>query len=146
MIVPAVDGKLNAKQLSLRKNMKALNREVEQMTQKEFGCAFMTGTKKKSVKTVEELKQESEYAELFYQLEQQKKELDDFNDKLRSQQVALAKKLEDIRAREKKAAEQYRALEQRGREADAGLKAAESSPYAGKCPLRSSSAVCPYGN
>ena len=129
MIIPAVDGKLNGKSISLRKNMKALNREVDDMTQKEFGCAFMTGKKTKSVKTVEELKQESEYAELFYQLEQQKKELDDFNDKLRSQQVALAKKLEDIRAREEKtarlqeqAAEQYRALEQRGKEADAGLK------------------------
>lgn len=129
MIVPEVNGGLNAKQISLRKNMKALNREVDQMTKTEFGCAFMTGTKKKSVKSVEQLKQESEYAEMFYQLEQQKKEITELDKRLRFRQDALAKKLEDIEAKEKKlvelqdqVSERYRALEKREKKADSELK------------------------
>lgn len=75
MFVPEIQGKLNCKEMTLRKNMKALNREIEEMTQAEFQCSFMTGKKKKSTKTVEELKQESENAELLYQMEQEQKEI-----------------------------------------------------------------------
>ena len=53
MFVPEIDGKLNCKQMTLRKNMKALNREIDTMTRDEFGCSFMSGTKKKSLKKVE---------------------------------------------------------------------------------------------
>lgn len=101
MFIPVSDGKLNAKKLSLRKNMKALNREVDDMTQAEFGCSFMTGTKKKSVKSVEQLKQESEYAEMFYQLEQKKKELEELKKKVQFEQNVLAKRLEEVEDRER---------------------------------------------
>ncbi len=75
MFVPEIDGKLNCKQMTLRKNMKALNREVDVMTRDEFGCSFMSGKKTKSLKKVEELKQESENAELLYQIEQEQEKL-----------------------------------------------------------------------
>ena len=55
MIIPEVDGKLNAKRISLRKCMKALNKEVDDVTKQEFGCDFMTGTKKRSVKSVSQI-------------------------------------------------------------------------------------------
>ena len=75
MIVPEIDGKLNCKKMSLRKNMIALNREIDTMTQGEYGCTFMSGKKTKSLKKVEELKQESENAELLCQIEQEKQEI-----------------------------------------------------------------------
>lgn len=63
-IVPEVKGQLNCKKMSGRANMKKLNNEIEKMTKAEFGCSFMTGTKKKSRQTVDELKNESERLEL----------------------------------------------------------------------------------
>lgn len=129
MIIPVVDGILNAKKLSLRKNMKALNREVDDMTQAEFGCNFMDGSKRKSVKSVEELKQQSEYAELFFQLDQKKKELEELEKKVQFQQNALAKRLEDIEKREQEVIElqervfkQQQALDESKKKADAELK------------------------
>lgn len=58
-IIPEVNGVLNCKKLSGRNNMIKLNKAVEDMTQKEFGCSFMTGEKKKSHQTVDELKNKS---------------------------------------------------------------------------------------
>lgn len=58
-IVPEVNGQLNCKKMSGRANMKKLNNEIEKMTQTEFGCNFMTGEKKKSRQTVDELKNKS---------------------------------------------------------------------------------------
>lgn len=55
-IVPEVNGILNCKKMSGRANMRKLNKAVEDMTQKEFGCSFMTGEKKKSKQTIDELK------------------------------------------------------------------------------------------
>ncbi len=75
MFVPEISGKLNCKQMTLRKNMKALNREIDIMTKDEFGCSFMSGKKTKSLKKVEELKQESENAELLCQIGQAQEEL-----------------------------------------------------------------------
>lgn len=100
MFIPEVDGKLNAKELSLRKNMKILNKQVDDMTKAEFGCSFMTGTKKKSYKKVEELKQESENAELLYQIEQEKKALDAQQATLNAQQVALDNKDKELQDKE----------------------------------------------
>jgi flagellar motility protein MotE (MotC chaperone) len=62
-VVPEKNGKLDAKTLTLRKNMISLNNEIEKMTVQEFGCRFMTGSKKKSGKSVEQLKAESRIAE-----------------------------------------------------------------------------------
>lgn len=56
--------KLNCKQFSRRANINKLNKMVEEMSVKEFGVNFMTGEKTKSGKTVEQLKRDSEIAEL----------------------------------------------------------------------------------
>lgn len=66
--VPAVDGKLNAKQFMSRKNMVQMNNDIEAMTQVRFpGYKFMDGTCKKSTKSVEELKNESAFREAIEQ-------------------------------------------------------------------------------
>lgn len=62
-VVPETNGKLNAKGLTLRKHMISLNREIEKMTNDEFGVKFMTGEKRKSVDEVEDLKRKSREAE-----------------------------------------------------------------------------------
>lgn len=62
--VPEINGKLNAKTMTLRKNMKALNRDVQAMTQQKYGCKFMDGSKQKSEATVDELKNTSRMAEI----------------------------------------------------------------------------------
>ncbi len=100
MIIPEIKGKLNCKQMTLRKNMKELNREVDAMTQEEFGCSFMTGTKKKSTKKVEDLKQESEYAELLCQIEQDKEDLIARQSALTAHKAALDNQAEGLRAKE----------------------------------------------
>lgn len=100
MVVPEIDGKLNAKELSLRKNMRILNKEVDEMTKAEFGCSFMTGTKKKSYKKVEELKQESENAELLYQIEQKKKALDAQQTALNAHKAALDARDKELQNKE----------------------------------------------
>lgn len=58
------NGKLNAKNLSLRGKMKSLNNAVHKMSEDEFGCSFMSGTKKRSFKTVSQLKNESSNRQL----------------------------------------------------------------------------------
>lgn len=52
-------GNLNAKSVSSRKNMIKFNKEVEKISN-DLGYRFMTGTKRKSTKEVEELKNESQ--------------------------------------------------------------------------------------
>lgn len=64
-VVPEVDGKLNGKRFSSRKNMVDLNNRVESLTVEHYPkYRFMTGKGKKSRKSVEQLKQESAYAEM----------------------------------------------------------------------------------
>lgn len=57
--VPEVDNMLNAKQFSRRANINKLNKAVEDMTVESFDCHFHTGAKKKSKKTIKELKSAS---------------------------------------------------------------------------------------
>lgn len=58
-VVPVIDGKLNAKSVMCRGNMVALNNEIEDIT-RAYGCRFLTGTHRKSTKSVEQLKNESQ--------------------------------------------------------------------------------------
>lgn len=68
--VPDVGGKLNAKQYTGRRNMVAMNASIEAMTAARYpGFKFQNGTKKKSKKSVEELKNDSERAEIVAQAE-----------------------------------------------------------------------------
>lgn len=61
--VPECNGQLNGKWFSARKHMYELNNAIQAMTQAEFGCNFMDGTKRKSNRTVDELKNASIKAE-----------------------------------------------------------------------------------
>lgn len=61
--IPIVDGKLNGKNFSARKNMIRLNDEIQLMTEQDYGLKFMDGTGKKSQEEVETLKAESRSVE-----------------------------------------------------------------------------------
>ena len=69
-VIPEFDGKLNGKLFHSRKNMRMLNNAIEKMTQEKYGCAFMTGEKKRSRQTIDELKTKSAQLE-FEQTQQQ---------------------------------------------------------------------------
>lgn len=62
-VVPVINEKLNAKNVMSRRNMIELNNAVEEIS-KGYCTSFMTGTKRKSTKSVEELKNESQMAEV----------------------------------------------------------------------------------
>ena len=61
-LVPTVNGKLNGKKFSERKNIVSLNEAIQKMSLEKYGVKFMTGEKRKGTKTVEQLKRESEAA------------------------------------------------------------------------------------
>lgn len=72
-VVPEIDGKLNGKEFSSKKNMIDLNNQIQIMTQQQFGVDFMDGSKKRSNKSVESLKNASKQRET-EELQQQAKE------------------------------------------------------------------------
>lgn len=59
-VVPEVNGKLNGKAFSSKKNMLKLNRAIHEMTQTKYGLDFMDGSKKKSTEEIVTLKHKSE--------------------------------------------------------------------------------------
>lgn len=63
-MVPEVNGKLNGKAFSSKSNMLKLNRSIHEMTKADYSLDFMDGTKRKSKKEVETLKEESRLQEL----------------------------------------------------------------------------------
>lgn len=68
--VPDIGGKLNAKQYTARRQMVGMNAAIEAMTAAKYpGFKFQNGTKKKSKKSVEALKNDSERAEIIARAE-----------------------------------------------------------------------------
>lgn len=63
-VIPEHEGKLNGKWFSSKANMNSLNNSIQAMTQRDYGCDFMDGSKRKSKAEVEELKRKSEYKAL----------------------------------------------------------------------------------
>nr|CRY96724.1 hypothetical protein [uncultured prokaryote] len=63
-LVPEKDGKLNGKEFSCRAAIVAFNDRLQYMTEREFGCVWNDGTKKKRRGTVEQLKRNSLRAEV----------------------------------------------------------------------------------
>jgi hypothetical protein len=95
-LVPEYDGQLNAQKLYSRATMRRLNKKIDEMTQREFGCKFMTGEKTKSKQTVDELKNASArlMAEREKQMaEREKKQLQIDNQKLRQENSMFEKAL-----------------------------------------------------
>ena len=58
-VVPEVNGKLNGKAFSSKKNMLKLNQAIHEMTQTKYGLDFMDGSKKKSTEEIVTLKHKS---------------------------------------------------------------------------------------
>ena len=82
IVIPEHEGQLNGKWFSSRQNIRDVNDRVQAMTEKEFpGHTYMTGTGKKSRKTVEQLKNESDYAKWELEAEKMKSEADNFRSK-----------------------------------------------------------------
>lgn len=75
-VVPEHNGKLNGKWFSNKSNMIKINNAIHKMAQEQFGVMFMDGSKKKSRKTVEQLKSESTYLEAQKELDAQKMAID----------------------------------------------------------------------
>ena len=64
---PEVDGRLNCKKFTSRKDLISLNKEIDDMTHQNYERGFMTGKKAvgRGFKSVEELKQDSDYMERY---------------------------------------------------------------------------------
>lgn len=102
-VIPEHNGKLNGKWFSSRANIDKLNNAIQDMTQSDYGLKFMNGTKRKSKKTVEQLKNESEYRAVREQLEKERKEiayqkwdLDSREARLKAQKSILQNKLKGL--------------------------------------------------
>ena len=67
-VIPLKDGKLNGKAFSSRRNIKRLQAEIDLMTKEDYGLQFGTGEKKKDSHTVEELKNQSEIAQIKHEM------------------------------------------------------------------------------
>lgn len=116
--VPVVqNGTLNAKKLTSRSRIIALNNAVEEMTVREFGCTFMTGSKRKSYKTVEELKAMSEYTDYKMQVEEQEKEIEKKREELRIHRENLERREREAEEAEAQAKAMMEKAEETYREA-----------------------------
>ena len=104
-VVPEVDGKLNGKAFFSRKNMRILNKSIEKMTKEKYGCQFMTGEKRRSKQTIDELKNKSEELQLQEQEQQigyewnsiavEKKNIKNKDAQLRNKEAVFDKKVEE---------------------------------------------------
>lgn len=93
-VVPEHNGKLNGKWFSSRANMVKLNNAIHRMAQEQFDVMFMDGSKRKSRKPVEQLKNESAYLEVQQELNEQKMALDTQGAELKEEkQVILQTKI-----------------------------------------------------
>lgn len=92
-------GKLNGKWFSSKSNMIKLNNAIHGMTLEKFnGVMFMDGSKKKSRKSVEQLKNESVFLEAQKELDDQKSDLDARQEAVCSQEEALSIKAGELQA------------------------------------------------
>lgn len=97
-LIPEIDGRLCAKQVSSRQNMVELNNDIDRLSRQKYGVNFMDGTKRKSYDSVESLKNQSLRKE---------------NERLRAENVDLdisikrrKRSLDDLEQRQKQADEQ----------------------------------------
>jgi hypothetical protein len=89
MVIPEHDGKLNGKWFSSRANMIQLNNSIHAMTLMKFGLEFMDGSKKGSVKRVEQLKHESEARAYEQQMAEKDRELKALDEQIGEKRIGL---------------------------------------------------------
>lgn len=104
--VPEINGKLNGKVFSSRNNMMKLNKAIHEMCQSDFGVDFMDGSKRKSKKSVETLKNQSEQLEFDNKLAELNKTVEQY----RQLKTELYKQKNIIDERERVLNERERAL------------------------------------
>jgi len=97
-VVPEHNGKLNGKWFSSRANMVRLNNAIHKMAQEQYGVLFMDGSKRKSRKTVEQLKNESTYLEAQMELDNQRASLSARETAVCTQEAVLNIRAEEIAA------------------------------------------------
>ena len=100
-VVPAIAEKLNGKEFSSKKNMLKLNRAIHKMCQNTFGIDFMDGSKAKSTKSVETLKNKSREIEM----QQRIKDLDIRESKLRDAEISFKRESKKLLQEQQKAVE-----------------------------------------
>lgn len=111
-VIPEVDGRLNAKALTSRSNMIILNNRIQAMTKSRFpGYVFMDGTKRKSKKPVEELKQESDVLAVLEEAQQEAakivEEARQRADKLDDEAIEKLEKAEKFSVEERRKASEF---------------------------------------
>lgn len=116
-VIPEHDGKLNGKWFSSAANMRKLNQAIQDMTQKEFGLDFMDGSKKKSRKEVETLKNES----LTKEIESKQLQLATLNADIAVLEAAKVKLREKMQDELDAAREKYRQLQEARRTATSAV-------------------------
>lgn len=92
LVVPEIDGRLNGREFSSRRNMVKLNNQIHEMSLNDYGVKFMDGSKRKSKDSVEALKRSSERLEL----EAEVKALKDVRDVLKGEIQALEAQRADL--------------------------------------------------
>lgn len=114
-VVPEVNGKLNGKQFSSKRNMTKLNNSIQKMTQADYGIDFMDGSKKKSKESVESLKRRSEEKAI----KLREAELEAEKERLKGLQSEYEAKIRNIDERTKRAIKYYDdAMKKRQNKAD----------------------------
>lgn len=87
---------LNAKQFTNRKNLIALNKVIDNMTFEKYNVRFCNGTGRKSKKSVEELKVESDIAAIHYKDYMRAEQLQKENTELTRTITRLNGQIEDL--------------------------------------------------
>lgn len=98
VLIPEVDGRLCAKQITAKSRMIAVNNYIDKMSKKDYGVQFKTGTGQKSRGDVEYLKIESAKAleETIQDMQQQMQDMQQQITSLAQQNIDLQEKNEEL--------------------------------------------------
>lgn len=124
-VMPVIDNRLNGRDFSSKKNIITLNNSIQEMSKEQFNVEFMTGSKKKSTKTVEQLKSESRLQEVYSDIQRKQQaneyhsnvlatresDLNALEDDLNTRQLKLQEKEQNVLQREIDVKKQYSQLE-----------------------------------
>lgn len=98
--IPEIDGKLNGKKFSSRSRIEGINNTIHKMTQEQFGVDFMDGSKKKSKKSVETLKNASREREIQERIQQISDEEETFRIRMKKREDEIDQKEKELDERE----------------------------------------------
>ena len=93
-LVPEINGKLNGKEFSSKKNIMKLNNAIQNVCQMQFGVDFMNGSKQKSKKSVETLKNISREIEHEQRMKSKEDDLDTRIRRVKAKEVSVKQREE----------------------------------------------------